>query len=52
MSTSTSNSSSSLSLLTHDETGEELNQERNKNGEEVLPAEGGEHVDEGKEASK
>ncbi|KAH9560630.1 hypothetical protein CY35_06G116100 [Sphagnum magellanicum] len=51
MSTSTSNSSS-LSLLTHDENGEELNQERNKNGEEVPPAEGGEHVDEGKEASK
>jgi hypothetical protein len=51
MSTSTSNSSS-LSLLTHDEIGEELNQERNKNGEEVLPAEGGGHVDEGKKASK
>jgi hypothetical protein len=50
MSTSTSNSSSP-SLLTHDENGEELNQERNKNGE-VLPAEGGGHVDEGKEASK
>jgi hypothetical protein len=51
MSTSTSNSSS-LSLLTHDENGEELNQERNRNGEEILPAEGGEHMDEGKEASK